>query len=164
MKTQKFYNEATDHIGILIDHAHEELDKLAAARKVLDAEADAIRTEINLIRNVLGKGSSFYGRVPIYPPRMHGKKATPYCQTPPTELPPANPTVFTEEDTAKMEARLADLENKQDKNNVEQRDNFKACGDLAGVVEDLSKARAFLTAPKTMFIRFYEDRNPDGSY
>ena len=161
MKTQKFYNEATDHLGILIDHAHEEQDKVTSARKVLDAEADAIHTEINIIRNTLGRESGFYGRRLIYPHRIHGKRAT---QMPPEELPPATLTVFTEEDTAKMEARLDDLENKQDKINVEQQDNFKAYQDLAGVIEDLSKARAFLTAPTTMFIRFYEDRNPDGSY
>lgn len=164
MKTQRLYDEATDHLGILIDRAHEEQDKLTSARKVLDAEADAVRTEINMIRNVLGKESGFYGRGPIYPSRMYGKRVNPYSQMPPAELPPAKPMVFTEEDTAKMEERLADLENRQDKINAEQQENYKAFGALAGAIEDLSKARAFLTAPSAMFIRFYEDRNPDGSY
>lgn len=161
MNMQKFYNEATDHLGILIDQAHEEQDKLTSARKVLDAEADAVRTEISMIRKVLGKETGYYGHGPIYPPRRITRSG---ITKPYTMSPPAEPMVFAEEDTAKMEARLADLGNKYDELNVEQQDNYNACGDLCGIIEDLSKARAFLTAPTTMFIRFYEDGNPAGSY
>lgn len=157
MNMQKFYNEATDHLRILIDHAHEEQDNLTSARKVLDAEADAVRTEIGMMRNVLGKETGCYGHGPIYPPRSG-------ITQPYTMSPPAEPMVFAEEDTAKMEARLADLGNKYDELNVKQQDNFNARRDLDGIIEDLSKARAFLTAPTTMFIQFYEDRNPAGSY
>lgn len=145
-------------IGVIAS-ARAKKEELIEERSDQDDVACALRDKQHKLRTALGQNDYPYAGGGRLYARPYGKKrpGTPS----PVMTPPKKEIAFSEGEIDTMTKELAEIDKQLECIAADQNRNFRQHCDIDSVIFDLSKASAYLAAPDTMFIKFYDEHPSD---
>ena len=153
------YEAAQDAVKEVLEKVYTEKAALVEERFDQDTDATELYDRQRQLRAAVGESTDFYGNAGL--PRVRGPRG-PYPPAPVSHH--KKVSALSEAEKTKLKAELTEIEGKLAIVCAAQQENFQKQMDLDLVIENLSRASAFLAAPDIMVLRFYEDQRGDRPY